>query len=441
MFSVQVALLLCVLSIACNESTEPSAIQMDASFRFADVEPLLDDGPSSSLDVGLPVDGEISGIDMHLLPDGLVMDTESPAEDAGLVDDVGLTPDAVVDVMPDQGAPEPGPDCDELNFVDLNAEAEREGEEWIYRGEVRQDRFRGSCSTAGTRGADAVMRFQAPSTGEWRFDTVGSEVDTDVYLRSVCRDAESERACNSDVNLPAGMTHSRVVTRLEEGEYVFVVVDSYNGLSRNPFQLTIMPHEPLPQPTVETLRGILLTETDELAIRDRHTLGAAPSMLHFVAIGPEDQVRGRRRYQPVENILLDDGSFAFVSVVEWSAQDRMMMSRLRLQLVDGDGEESEWLNTVPRAAEPAEDFDGLCHPESLPCSHAEVCVAHQYRPREEVQACPDHWRSTVLAPDPFGRSIFLGTILKRMDSWSASCGGGNNSRYIDIPRVPMDASW
>ena len=393
------------------------------------------------LDVGLPVDGEISGADMHLLLDGQVMDADAPAEDVGLVDDVGQTPDAVVEVMPDQGAPEPGPDCDALHFVDLNAEAEREGEQWIYRGEVRQDRFRGSCSTAGTRGADAVMRFQAPSTGEWRFDTVGSEVDTDVYLRSVCRDAESERACNSDVNLPAGMTHSRVVTRLEEGEYVFVVVDSYNGLSRNPFQITIMPHEPLPQPTLETLRGILLTETDELAILvTGHTLGAAPSMVHFVAIGPEDQVRGRRRYEPVENLLLNDGSFAFVSVVEWSAQDRMMMSRLRLQLVDGDGEESEWLNAVSRDLHSPPKISTGCHPESLPCSNHGGCVSHinvvHATKSRHVRTIGGRlsWRQT--------RSVEVfswGTILKRMDSGLRAAVVAMQLKCIDILRVLMDA--
>ena len=40
-----------------------------------------------------------------------------------------------------------------------------------YRGDTRR-----GCGDA----------FSA-STGEWRFDTVGSAVDTDVYLRSVSR--------------------------------------------------------------------------------------------------------------------------------------------------------------------------------------------------------------------------------------------------------------
>ncbi|MEZ4431162.1 MAG: PPC domain-containing protein [bacterium] len=84
----------------------------------------------------------------------------------------------------------------------------------------------GSCGTSGIS-PESTWSFTAPAAGDYTFDTLGSNFDTVLYLRSACGDAASEIACNDDRG--GGGTTSRITTNLAAGQRITVVVDGYNG--------------------------------------------------------------------------------------------------------------------------------------------------------------------------------------------------------------------
>lgn len=81
-------------------------------------------------------------------------------------------------------------------------------------------------ATCGRSGRDVLLRWTAPSAGEWRFDTAGSGYDTVLHLRDGdC--AGPELACGDDVG--GGDYTSRLSATLREGQVVTVVVSGFNG--------------------------------------------------------------------------------------------------------------------------------------------------------------------------------------------------------------------
>lgn len=91
----------------------------------------------------------------------------------------------------------------------------------------------GSCA-AGAASDDLVLRWQAPSTGQWAFDTVGSAYDTALLLQrgTDC----TELACDDD----SGGGGTSLVSRwLTAGESVNVVVDGFSTGSCGDFVLSI----------------------------------------------------------------------------------------------------------------------------------------------------------------------------------------------------------
>lgn len=87
--------------------------------------------------------------------------------------------------------------------------------------------FEGSCGVGWA--PEAMVRFEAPSTGGYWFDTLGSAFDTVLYVRDGdCQG--SELACNDDIPGGAGTgggrdSDSRVYVDLTAGQVVFIVVD------------------------------------------------------------------------------------------------------------------------------------------------------------------------------------------------------------------------
>jgi hypothetical protein len=83
-------------------------------------------------------------------------------------------------------------------------------------------RHEGSC---GGGGPEVVILFRAPEAGEWVFSTSNqrtSGTDTVIYIRDICQEPGSERACNDDGG--ADFTSSLRIA-LNEGEAVYVFVD------------------------------------------------------------------------------------------------------------------------------------------------------------------------------------------------------------------------
>lgn len=79
----------------------------------------------------------------------------------------------------------------------------------------------GSASCGGSSSADSFVRWEAPETATYVFDTVGSEADTTLWVASETCDGE-ELACNEDTLAPA----SQVAVDLEEGEVVVVGIEA-----------------------------------------------------------------------------------------------------------------------------------------------------------------------------------------------------------------------
>ncbi len=84
-------------------------------------------------------------------------------------------------------------------------------------------------SGCGGAGTEYIVLFTAPVSGTWVFSTSNEEsleTDTVLYVRDVCNDGTTERACDDD----SGDDFTSVVSvSLERNESVYVLVDSWGG--------------------------------------------------------------------------------------------------------------------------------------------------------------------------------------------------------------------
>lgn len=103
-------------------------------------------------------------------------------------------------------------------------------------------------------GADALIAFVSEDAGFWELSTEGTAFDSVLYALRDCNDGFSEFACNDDAS-PRTQT-SRIVIETEPNKPVFVVVDQYEGLQAQPFQLTARRAEASP-PRIDDQRGAL----------------------------------------------------------------------------------------------------------------------------------------------------------------------------------------
>lgn len=95
----------------------------------------------------------------------------------------------------------------------------------------------GSCGGADVA-SEYVVLFTAPVAGTWRFSTSNEGslgTDTVIYVRDVCDDRESERACDDDSG--EGFT-STLSVQLERNESVYVFVDGWQN-NGGPFRLDV----------------------------------------------------------------------------------------------------------------------------------------------------------------------------------------------------------
>ena len=96
-------------------------------------------------------------------------------------------------------------------------------------GTLSGDDDQGSCSNPENFAEDAVISFTAPETGTYRFDsTENFGIDTVIYLQGTCGEIASELACNDDFGDAAnGEVQSEIIIDLEEGQTLFLVVDTF----------------------------------------------------------------------------------------------------------------------------------------------------------------------------------------------------------------------
>jgi hypothetical protein len=78
-------------------------------------------------------------------------------------------------------------------------------------------------------GADIVVRWVAPSSGTWRVDTAGSEIDTILSVRPDDCDAD-EIACNDDEDPATFVYTSALELDATAGVAYLVSVAGYDGV-------------------------------------------------------------------------------------------------------------------------------------------------------------------------------------------------------------------
>jgi hypothetical protein len=85
---------------------------------------------------------------------------------------------------------------------------------------------------------DRSFRWQAPSAGRFRIDTIGTEgLDTLLYVRSACDDAV-DLACSDDLELGVDQDSCVTVDLIADQEIV-IVVDGFGPLGRGEFVVNV----------------------------------------------------------------------------------------------------------------------------------------------------------------------------------------------------------
>jgi hypothetical protein len=92
-------------------------------------------------------------------------------------------------------------------------------------------------SSCGGAGPDLALRWQAPHTGCFEFDTHDSAFDTTLALWEACHD--DEIVCNDDLHPMNDDRASQVGLELDEGTELLVVVDGKGASDQGDFFVTI----------------------------------------------------------------------------------------------------------------------------------------------------------------------------------------------------------
>ncbi|MBX2802931.1 MAG: hypothetical protein KTR31_34935 [Myxococcales bacterium] len=90
-----------------------------------------------------------------------------------------------------------------------------------------------SCTAKKGGGPDVQVEFTAPTTGDFVFDTVGSDYDTGLSLLDAC--GGTELACNDDYD----SLQSHLSLSMTKGDTVIVDVDGYSDLDSGNFVLNV----------------------------------------------------------------------------------------------------------------------------------------------------------------------------------------------------------
>ena len=161
--------------------------------------------------------------DSAILPDGAFIQTDSGVE-ADMRPEVDSAVEAVVTA------------CDEGEFIDFNSIAvSGENGALTVEGTYRASNdLKGSC---GGLGNEQVFQFTAPAGGLWTFRVESDDamLDTVMYARTNCFNAETEIQCNDD-RVEGQTLLSGFEFEMTADEQIFIIVDAYGGVGA-PFRL------------------------------------------------------------------------------------------------------------------------------------------------------------------------------------------------------------
>ncbi len=92
----------------------------------------------------------------------------------------------------------------------------------------------GSC-TEGVNGDEVMITWTAPEANTYYIDTIGSDIDTVLYVLDACYG--EELACNDDISVD--IVQSSVAIDLAAFQQILIIVDGYNSSASGSFELYI----------------------------------------------------------------------------------------------------------------------------------------------------------------------------------------------------------
>jgi len=107
-----------------------------------------------------------------------------------------------------------------------------------------RDAWDGLCAPDLSYGNDVIVRYRAAEDGFYAFSTAGSDVETVLFAVEDCQDGFSQVACDH------GKQGGEIMLWLDEGQTIYLVVDTVREKVSQPFKLTGGKVD-LRQPTIE----------------------------------------------------------------------------------------------------------------------------------------------------------------------------------------------
>ncbi|MBV72335.1 MAG: hypothetical protein CMH52_13505 [Myxococcales bacterium] len=428
------ATLICLASSGCESAPEQRELALDSSFVALD---------SGVFETDMTTDqGQAIG-DMHTRLDTGLMDVSTPdgmpeTDAAASPLDAAMLDQTVVDASAGDSSMRPRPTCGDDPFIDLNLRADNEAEYYVFSGRVGGNQSRGSCSAPGTIGADALHRFTAPRAGEWLFDTLGSDIDTVVYIRTACDQFESEQACNNDVSDGYRLRHSQARVDLNEGESVFVIVDSYHGLAESAYLLSVRPYRVSGPPAVTRVDAIDVDgSTLSLAIEGQFTDDPVVLVELESVFADNRTVRSFSTLVSVRRSA--DRDFGVIHQMPLAHEIEPPVER-RVRVVDGSANVSAWtpVNGVDQVD--AGGPGALCDGRLWRCDTGLICFESSCSPENEQRGCPADWRTRRLESNAFGQVNAAGDNSMAMSLRDGSCGGGTATQVFEVT-VPQAGTY
>ena len=98
-----------------------------------------------------------------------------------------------------------------------------------------------TCGSGGfDDGPDAAFRWQAPSTGNYTFDTLSSSFDTTLAIYSNCDGSGDELSCNDDIQYPT-IIDSEITFSAIGGQAYYIIVSGFDSSAYGNFVLNYRP--------------------------------------------------------------------------------------------------------------------------------------------------------------------------------------------------------
>ena len=331
--------------------------------------------------------------------------------------------------------------CGDVPVYNLNEDGSVDGDIFTLTGQTgTSDVHQGTCTTPDTTsGSEAIVVFTAPSAGDWEIRTEdnGDSYDTLIYARTSCGDADSELDCNDDIELGRIRT-SRLTLNLEAGQTIYVVVDHWDGLGADTFNLLVRPFVQQSPPVLNSGALVVDNDTKTVGYYFEGTDPEADAALATINLLRPDGsgifgqdgmgftlTLGQSGTDFTSLIdQNDDGTFSGAIIITFGATaDLEGLERGSLIIADREAQRSNVLELVSMPA--TEVMLGeACNYVTVVCGDDSVCFEGTCQAPEAAAACPDDWGVSVLEVGADGTVTIEGDNSEATGLRNGSCGGG-----------------